>query len=195
MTNNLNKILLDNLFFSDADSFVEIIYNHQSLIDATNSQGESLLHFACYHGLVEKFIILLNMGATPSKTNNNDTLLHYTALGGNDYFLFHQLIKDGFDLLDRNTLGATPFHLCKNISLASFAYRYLQMKETNFQLKAIIDIYGNTPAHTAAQNNHWDVLEFFIQEEPEIAQIKNNFGQLPIDVPQQPYLICQNKEQ
>lgn len=173
MIKNIPKVLIDGLFHLDYDSFTELIYHHKKNINSTNEKGETLLHFACYYGLVDKFIILSNMGAIAKKTISYDTLLHYASFGGKDYYLFHSLVKDGYSLLEANKNGLTPLHLCSNLAMSSLSYRYLEMKELHFKLSSIIDENGNNPAHIAAQNNHRDVLDFYIQEEPSIISSVN----------------------
>lgn len=191
MIKNIPQILINGLFNLDYDSFTELIYNHKNYINYTNEKGETLLHFACYYGLVDKFIILSNMGAIAKKTSNNDTLLHYASLGGKDYYLFHSLIKDErYNLLESNKNGLTPFHLCSNLAMSSMAYRYLEMKELNFKLSSIIDNNGNNPAHISAQNSHQDVLDFYIQEDPTIISSVNLKGETPLNIEKQPYIIC-----
>lgn len=190
MKNFLPNFLLDGLFKLDYDSFIELIYLNQKYIDFNNEHGETLLHFASYYGLVDKFIILVNMGAKQKKTINNDTLLHYCSLGGKDYYLFHNLIKEGYNLLETNNQGLTPLHLCKDLSMSSMSYRYLEMKDLKFKLSKILDFNGNNPAHIAAQNNHQEVLNFFIQEEPSIVSTVNFKGQTPLNIEYSPYLVC-----
>lgn len=185
-----NNILLHSLIYDNVDDFIEKTYNNISLINEKNKMGETLLHYASFFGLTEKFITLYNMGATYSKTNKGDTLLHYSLLGGKDYLLFNQLIKDGFSLLEPNNLNITPLHLCKDLSMASSSYQYLQMKYFNFKISAIKDLFGNTPAHTAIQNNHLEVFHFFTHQEESLKNELNNLNQKPFDISTAKYQVC-----
>lgn len=181
------SFIIQSLIEDDNDTFTEKLYNNSHLINFKNLNGESLLHYAAYYGYVDKFTTLINMGSNIEKTNNGDTLLHYTALGGKDFFLFNQLIKDGFNLLETNNKGITPFHICKNISAFSFAYRYLYMKNLNFRATNIVDGYSNNPAHLAMKNKHLDIYEFLKFEEPNIEFSLNYFNETPLMVPYKPY--------
>ena len=86
----------------------------QNMINRRNELGETPLHWACSKGLINNIRILLNAGANPLLVdNNNNTIFHYAAEGG-QYKLIRYLIKKkiGSDLIKlRNLEQKSPLEI------------------------------------------------------------------------------------
>lgn len=195
MTTNFSKNLwLDNpiLFLSvcndEYSTLVEKTYNNLHLINVTNIYGETLVHYCCYLGLIDKYYALFNFGAQIVKTHKGDTLLHYASYGGKDSFLVTELVKSGTSPLVKNNYGLTPIHLSSDLTIS--AYFNLWMQINNISLLSILDNNKNSIAHIAFQNGYPEVAQYWLNQEPKLADCLNANQQTPYDISHNPYLVC-----
>lgn len=184
-----NPVLFLSIRDDDYDTFVEKIFKNFSILDTPNVHGESLAHYCCYLGHIDKYYALINMGIEIKKTNKNDTLLHYASLGGRDNFLVTELVKEGTSPLDKNENGITPIHLCSDKTITS--YFSLWLKINNISLNMIKDNFGNSIAHTAIQNGNKDIAEYWIHNDSLLNNSLNYEKKTPFEVSFKPYLVCQ----
>jgi hypothetical protein len=54
--------LVHSLKFDSYDDFIETLFLNEEYINLSNAKGETLLHYACYLGLIEKYYALFNFG-------------------------------------------------------------------------------------------------------------------------------------
>ncbi len=172
MKNNL--ILFNSLLNDDYDSFVKKIFNYNSLINNINDNGETLLHYCCYYGLIEKFYALINMGAEIKTTNDRNSLLHYACLSGKDDFLVLELVKLGLNPTDKNSLGETAFHCVSNEKISH--YLNLWAKRNNVNICELLDDNLNTVAHSCKINGNINCVHYWILEYPNLNDTVNIFN-------------------
>ena len=58
------------------------------------------------------------------------------------------------------------------------------MKDLLLRMK---NLEKNTAPHEAIRNDHYDIVELLIREDPELASFTNNFGDVRIMCPQKQY--------
>lgn len=168
--------MFDSLLMDNYDKFVENLYNYSSLIDIKNQAGESLLHFCCFYGMIDKYYALINFDAKISPTNSKNNLLHYAAFSGNDDFLIVELIKNNLNPLDKNNFGETVLHLCSNERIAH--YLNLWCNRNNVNIEELIDNEGNTILHTSYRYGFLNTLNYWKTVFPNLVNIKNNNNEL-----------------
>ena len=160
------NILFYSLLHDDYDHFVKSLFDYSSLIDETTEHQESLLHYACFYGMIDKFYALINMGAKIEKTKSGNTLLHYACLTGKDNFLIVELVKSEFVPNEPNHKGETPLHYCANEKIAHYLNLWCQRNKVN-----IIDIkdnLGNNVLHIAKKLNHGDTAQYWLRHYPQL---------------------------
>lgn len=192
---NLKKTpWIDNpmLFFSlrddDYATFVEKLFNNIYLLNTPNVYGETLAHYCCFLGYIDKYYALIHMGAEIKKTNKKDTLLHYASLGGKDSFLVSELAKEGMSPLEKNEDGVTPIHLVSDGTTASYFHLWLQIN--NISLTSITDDFNNNIAHIAVQNGHHSIAQYWINHEPILETSVNYENKKPLQVSFKPHSVC-----
>ena len=168
--------MFDSILLDNYDKFVENLYNYSSLINLKNDLGESLLHFCCFYGMIDKYYALINFGAQISLTNSNDNLLYYASFSGNDDFLIVELIKNDLNPLEKNNLGESVIHLCSNERIAH--YLNLWCNRNNINIEDLIDNKGNSVLHTSYRYGFMNTLNYWKQSFPNLVKIKNNNNQL-----------------
>lgn len=183
-----NPILFTSVRDDDYNTFVEKTYKNISLIDTANIYGETVAHYCCYLGFIDKYYALINMGIEIKKTNNDDTLLHYASLGGKDSFLVTELVKCGTYPLNRNKNGITPIHFCSNMTTASYFNLWLQINK--IPLKSIKDNYDNSLPHISARNGNLKIANYWIDNEPLLKMSLNSESFTPLNMTYHPYKVC-----
>ena len=142
-----------------------------------NNKGETLLHYACYFGFIDKFYALIDFGANiKTVTNNNNNLLHYCCAGKKDDFLVIELIKMGILPSEKNDYGQDSFHFSYN-ERTSY-YLNLWAKRNNMNLINDIDHQKNNIAHTCVMLKNFSALNYWLKEYPAFKLMRNNKQQL-----------------
>lgn len=119
----MNNILHNTILSKSYDEYLVLLYDNLKLMDEPNEHGETALHYACYYGLLDKFYLLVNMGAkVDCLTKKQDTLLHYAAYSGADNFLIVELVKYDISPIARNNEGETSLHLSANNQISHYLY-------------------------------------------------------------------------
>ncbi len=172
----INNFLFDSILLDDYDKFVENLYNYSSLIDLKNQYGESLLHFCCFYGMIDKYYALINFDAKISLTNSKNNLLHYAAFSGNDDFLIVELIKNDLNPIEKNELGETVLHLCANERISH--YLTLWCNRNHIKIDELRDNEGNTILHTSYRYGFLNTMSYWKNLFPNLVNIKNKDNQL-----------------
>lgn len=169
-----NLLLFNSIINDKYNEFVKKLFEYNSLINETNEAGETLLHYSCYYGLIEKYYALINMNCEIKETLNGDTLLHYACFSGHDDFLVIELIKLGISPIKINHNGENSLHLSSNEKISH--YLNLWTKRNNINLLSLYDNNFNTVAHTSKIYAHVNSLYYWLNEYPELNEIKNLFN-------------------
>lgn len=185
MTTNF---LFNSLLLDDYDLFVQNLYNYSSLIDTVNIEGETLLHFATFYGMIEKYYALINFGAMPSFTISDNNLLHYACFSGNDDFLIVELINNDINPMNKNSEGENVLHLCSNERIAHYLNVWCQRNK--IKPESLIDKNGNTILHSAYQYGFYQTADYWKQSFPELVNIKNHNNQYWNQVPNKLKYFC-----
>lgn len=172
MKNNL--ILFNSLLNDNYNIFVKKLYDYQSIINNKNEKGETLLHYCCYYGLIEKFYAVNNFGCLITETNEGNNLLHYACQSGKDDFLVLELIKLGILPTFKNKSGESSFHCAANEKIAH--YLNLWANRNNIDILNILDENLNTVAHGCKINGNINGALYWISEYPILQDNKNIFG-------------------
>lgn len=172
----INNFLFDSLLIDDYNIFVEKLYNFSSLIDVKNTKGESLLHFSCFYGIIDKYYALINFEAKKNLTNAKDNILHYACFSGNDDFLIVELVKSDINLMERNNEGESVIHLCSNERISHYLNLWCQRNKIKPQ--DLRDNSGNTILHTSYKYGFNKTVDYWDKSFPELKYIKNKEDQL-----------------
>lgn len=170
-----NNILFYSLLHDNYDKFVEHLFDYSSLLNNTTDHKETLLHYACFYGMIDKFYALINMGAKIEKTKSGNSLLHYACLTGKDNFLIVELVKADFSPIEPNNKGETPLHYCANEKIAHYLNLWCQRNNTYIPL--LVDYQGNHVLHTAKKLNHGDTAQYWLRNYPEMDNMTNDTHQ------------------
>lgn len=183
-----NPILFHSAYYDDYSTFVAKIYYNESFINIPNIYGESVAHYCCYMGLIDKYYALLSMDANPHNSKNGDTLLHYASYGGKDSFLVTELIKNGTSPLIQNKNGITPIHLSSELTISGYFYLWLQSQ--NIPLLNIVDNENNNISHIAFQNGFSDVAQYWLSQDERLGEQTNSNFEKPLSVVRNPLKVC-----
>lgn len=176
-------------------------------IDRKDSDGKSVLFYACEDGSLNMFEMLLEKGADIDVTDNvGDTLLHAAVKSGNKSII--QLLLDrGVYIDEKNNDGRTPLMIAAIKSRADIA-KYLVEQGAdisvrddngnnafkyavtggNKQLIALLmdesadekSKNGNNALHMAVSAGSLEAVKAVIAENPELMNERNDKGQTPI---------------
>jgi ankyrin repeat protein len=166
-----NPILFNSLLRDSYDKFVEKLFNYSSLINITNIKNESLLHYSCFYGMIDKYYALINMGAEVQETIEKNNLLHYASLSGNDDFLIVELIKLGISPVDENLQGQTSLHFASNERICH--YLNLWCLRNNINITHLQDKMKNTVAHYSCSIRNKGSTHYWVKNYEELKTIKN----------------------
>lgn len=175
-----NPVLFRAVLRDSYDKFVEKLYSYNSILNTPNVNGETLLHYACFLGMVDKYDALVNFDAKIEKTQEGNTLLHYSAFSGYDNFLVTELVKTGFSPIDKNNSGQTSIHFSGNDWICQYFSVWALNNECN--INTLVDNNGNTVAHFAKAQGKIDSYKYWIRNYPELLSIKNNDDFTPDEI-------------
>jgi ankyrin repeat protein len=169
-----NFILFKSLLNDSYDSFVKKLFYYHSLINNKNEEGETLLHFCSFYGLIEQYYALINIGAEIHKTKSGNSLLHYASLSGKDNFLVIELIKMGISPTEKNIFNETSLHCASNEKIAHYMNVWCQYN--NINVFELLDINENTVAHSCKMHGNIDGAKYWITNYPELEFKVNVFN-------------------
>lgn len=180
--------LLFSLKNDNYDLFTQQLFYYSDYINNYNLNGESLLHYASFYGMIDKYYSLINFGANIFDTINGNNLLHYASFSGKDYFLIVELIKSNILPYIENKNKQTALHFCKDDKITHYLNLWCIRNKIN--ILNLIDIHGNTVAHSCISCGHLKAAEYWIKNYPDLSIIKNNKNQLWFEVKKQHYNFC-----
>lgn len=159
----MNNILHNSILNKSYDEYLLTLYDNLKIMDEPNDLGETPLHYACYYGLLDKFYLLVNMGANINTlTNNQDNLLHYAAYSGSDNFLIVELVKYEISPIAQNNIGETSLHLSANNQISHYLYLWcMRNKISPTQLK---DSNQFEPIESAYYYKHSMSYNYWVQQ-------------------------------
>ncbi|CAG0920269.1 unnamed protein product [Notodromas monacha] len=150
-----------------------ILLDHHARVDVFDAEGRAALHLAAGRGHAPLCDLLLDHKAfVNAKVMTGQTALHMAATGGfND--LVRLLVVRHNAMLEALTLRKeTPLH-------AAAASGQLGVCKTLVELGAnvnAVDAERQTALHLAAENNHSDVVKFFLNLQPDLVTTANKMG-------------------
>jgi ankyrin repeat protein/serine/threonine protein kinase len=165
------------------DSLVELLLEKGAQADAIDAAGDTPLHLAAKNGKLDavKSLLRYREGAAGINGTNNEGLtpLVQAVFESLNVDVVHELLHNGADpnvsILDDGTvlhlMTATP----------GFENIVREAVRCGGDLEAR-DNNGNTPLHTAAHHGKTSLLEFFLNQKPELAHAQNILGQTPYQV-------------
>ncbi len=165
------------------DSIIELLLEKGAHEDALDAAGDTPLHVAAKNGKLDAVKSLLHRpeGAAMINATNNENLtpLVQAVFESLDQEVVQELLQCGADpnvsILDDGTvlhlMTATP----------GFENVVREAVRCGGDLKAV-DNHGNTPLHVAAREGNTSLIEFFLNQQPELASATNVEGQTPQQV-------------
>lgn len=162
MFDNKEKILFKSVIKDDYNTFLQNLFDYSSLINLQNEKGETILHYICSYGFIDKYYAAINMGAIEKTTNDGDNLLHYASKSGKDNFLIVELVKSGILPNEKNKKGETSLHIAKNEKIAN--YLHMWCERHNLKITDLIDNENNRVIDTAKKLNNIEVYNYWKQQ-------------------------------
>uniref|UniRef100_A0A8D0GQK8 Ion transport domain-containing protein n=1 Tax=Sphenodon punctatus TaxID=8508 RepID=A0A8D0GQK8_SPHPU len=152
---------------------VKILLQNHARVDVFDEHGKAALHLAAENGHDQIVALLLwHKAFVNAKTKLGLTPLHLSAQNGYNY-LAKLLVESHAASIDAMTLTKrTPLHLAGSSGQLDVCTSLLSM---NADIHAT-DIQGQTPLHLAAENNHSEVVKFFLKHKPELVTSANMEG-------------------
>ena len=118
-----NTLLHETVYWEASKCFLHVITyllpNNKTLLNITNSEGNTALHIACYKGLMYFIVTMIKIGANLDIINNKEEgMLHMAVMSGILNIVKYILNQDTvLKLSYRNKFGQTPLHLACIIDL------------------------------------------------------------------------------
>lgn len=166
------NILINSLIYDSYEDFIHKLYDNSSHINDVNVLGETLLHFAVFYGMIDKYYALLNFGIDIKLTNNKNSLLHYACYSNKDDFIITELLKLNIDILQKNNKGESCIHLSSNQRICY--YLNLYCINNNIDLLNMEDNNKNTVLHTSFGYKFYDSSKFWIINYPKLEEKLNS---------------------
>jgi ankyrin repeat protein len=193
LVNNPSTTIHHNLLFASIlndsyEVFVKNLFNYSSLINEKNNKGETLLHFACFFGMIDKYYALINVGAIPSLTKEGNNLLHYASFSGKDNYLIVELVKSGISPIEKNLQGQTSLHFCANEQISH--YLNLWCIRNKIKIEDLKDNDNNNIAHGCKMAGHETAALYWIKHYPKLSFDQNDYKKLWNEIKKKYYQYC-----
>ncbi|CAB3983026.1 serine threonine- phosphatase 6 regulatory ankyrin repeat subunit A-like [Paramuricea clavata] len=177
LVNQKTRDGLTPLLISSKEGNLDVIkslMSRQARLDAFDQKGKTPLHLSCEHGHKDVVQFLLNSKAyINAKTKLGLTALHLAAQKGFKDIV-EMLVTSFSASIDALSLeGKTPLHLAAEGGKLEVCKILLHLKADT----SATDNKGRTPLHYAAQKDHSDVIEFFLENRPQLVNQANAEGE------------------
>jgi ankyrin repeat protein len=149
---------------SENMELIELLLNHGATVNAKDSAGRTVLHYACVSGNMHVVNIFLERGAEVNSADcEGKTALHLVAPTGN-VFVLGTLLRHEADVNKADITGKTPLHYAADGNrLASVRCLLQSSAHINAQ-----DQDGATPLHLAARQGCTDMVELLLGYDADI---------------------------
>eukprot|EP01133_Synstelium_polycarpum_P009025 gene9025-10585_t len=147
----------------------------RSLINETDDNGNTALHWACYRKHIDVVKYLVSKGADTDipNTEQHQTPLHWACISGDPHLVYY-LIGHGADIYKRDKMGLNSLLISSHQSDVHIV-RYLLYKGMSVSSK---DDEGHTALHWAAFCGHVKLIRYFIRKGADIHCV-DNLGRTP----------------
>ncbi|GFR28256.1 ankyrin repeat domain-containing protein 39 [Trichonephila clavata] len=130
-----------------------------------------------FDGNIQKLKLILDRGEDPSIPDSSGyTALHYASRNGKE-LTCKILLGNGANPNAQTHGGATPLHRAAFLGHANIVSLLLQYKAD----PSICDSDGKTALHKGAEGQHYEVCCILVDSKPELKQIADNRGFLPVN--------------
>lgn len=130
-------------------------------VDGADSDGQTLLHFACKAGKRRIVEDLLALGATPAPDRLGRTPLHSAAVAGHVSVAATLLDAGASDINEGDSSGATALHLAAQNGHSSFVRALIARQDLRPNQP---DEYGVAALHKAVSFGHVNVVEALLAD-------------------------------
>lgn len=131
------------------------------LVRGTGWSTIQLLLFACFYGLVDVVVWLLDTAHDPNCTTaSRDTPLHFAAMNRNHHIVSMLLDKEGVDVNARNDDGFTPLSSLAREDDEKLVQTLLRNKRVNADCR---ERHNRTPLPWAVMSSHEKGVEMLLE--------------------------------
>ena len=125
----------------------------------TNSDGNTVLHYAAMYGDVNTVNALLNADSSLASVENNEgiTPIYYAIILSDNDILSSLITKGQIDINKKDSLGYTPLHYAANYG--NMEAVVLLVEEFNAD-KTIVNDDNFTASDIAANNSYYTIVEY-----------------------------------
>jgi len=171
--------LLAAAWYGHADTVAELLAAGAQ-VDASNSRGETSLHYAASAGHEAVVDRLLAAGADARAADrNSDTPLHRAATGGHDVVI-QRLIMAGADARATDRDGKTPLHLAALFSSGNREATVQALLQAGAEVNAP-DKRKDSPLHIAAYRGNYQAVAPLLEAGAN-PLARNNEGEIPLEL-------------
>ncbi len=131
---------------------VEFLLYKGAMVNASNNDGATALHMACYRGYLETARLLLNHGAA-LEAKDNESPLHW-ACWRNKLDVVKELVQRGADLFVKNESKETPLDKAERYGATEVAeYLLEQYREKVWKQEGGLSLHAVLREATTMENN------------------------------------------
>nr|XP_015866448.1 protein ACCELERATED CELL DEATH 6-like [Ziziphus jujuba var. spinosa] len=120
-------------------------------------------------------------------SGQKNTILHLAAKSGNGVQLAEDVLSlDPSLLYEKNIQGNTPLHIAVKLGDLEMAKCLVDWEkksndvEQDRKLLTMVNLENNTALHEAVRHNHFPIVEFLVEEKPDLVSLLNGTGESPL---------------